>query len=60
MPTEEDADRLHIVARQYRARNILLATWTKGKAASFFRLRRSRSERLGDWIEIDVLNAIFR
>lgn len=61
MPTREDGQRLSIVARHHRAQKVLLATWTKGTAARFFKLSNRRSsEALRDWIEIEDLNLIFR
>jgi len=36
------------------------ATWNKGTAARFFRLRHRSGEGLRDWIEIEDLNTIFR
>ena len=60
MPTVEDGNRLRAVARRHRARGVLLAAWTKGKAARFFRLRRNQVKALGDWIEVEDLNSVFR
>jgi hypothetical protein len=60
MPTEEDGHRLRIVARHHRARQVLLATWNKGTAARFFRLRQRGGKGLRDWIEVEDLNAILR
>jgi hypothetical protein len=60
MPTAEDGHRLRAVARHHRARQVLLATWTKGKAARFFQLRKRPAEALGDWIAVEDLNSIFR
>jgi hypothetical protein len=59
MPTDEDGIRLRAVARRHRAEKVLLATWTKGREARFFRLLPSRSVTLGDWIEVTDLDAIF-
>lgn len=60
MPTTEDGRRLRVVARRHRAQHVLLATWTKGNAARFFRLRQRHAEGLCDWIEMEDLNSIFR
>lgn len=60
MPTVEDGNRLRAVARHHRAKRVLLAAWTKGKAARFFRLRQRRANTLGDWIEVEGLNSIFK
>jgi hypothetical protein len=60
MPTAEDGHRLRTVARRHRAQQVLLATWTKGKAARFFRLRQRHAKALRDWIEVEDLNSIFR
>jgi hypothetical protein len=59
-PTAEDGKRLRIVARRHGARGVLLATWKKGRAVRFFSLRHKSRHRLGDWIEVDDLTAIFR
>jgi len=58
MPTPEDAIRLRAVAKRHRARHVLLATWNKGTAARFFRLRH-RSARV-QWAEVTKLDVIFR
>jgi len=60
MPTADDGNRLRAVARRHRARGVLLAAWTKGKAARFFRLRQRQAKAVGDWIEVEDLNSIFR
>lgn len=60
MPTVEDGKRLRAVARRHRANGVLLAAWTKGKAARFFRLRRMYARGSKDWIEVEDLNSIFR
>lgn len=60
MPTAEDGHRLRAVARHHRAKRVLLAAWTKGKAARFFRLRQRHATALGDWIEVEDLNSIFK
>ena len=61
MPTREDGHRLRAVARHHRAQKVLLATWAKGTAAQFFKLRnRCSGEGLRDWIEVDDLTSIFR
>ncbi len=60
MPTTEDGRRLRAVARHHNAQKVLLATWNKGKAASFFRLREQRRVGQKDWVEIEDLNSIFR
>jgi hypothetical protein len=60
MPTAEDGNRLRAVARHHRAKRVLLAAWTKGKAAHFFRLRQRQAKALEDWIEVEDLNSIFK
>jgi hypothetical protein len=60
MPAAEDGHRLRAVARRHRAQQVLLATWTKGRAARFFRLRQRRAKALRDWIEVEDLNSVFR
>ena len=57
-PTLEDAARLRIVAKRHCARHVLLATWKKGTAARFFRLRRATAGEA--WIEITNLDSVFR
>jgi hypothetical protein len=59
MPTAEDGRRLRVVARRHRARHVLLATWTKGKAAEFFYLRPRPKEGHRDWLEVEDLHSIF-
>jgi len=60
MPTAEDGERLRAVARRHRTKQVLLAAWTKGKAARFFSLRQRYNDGFGDWIEVEDLNSIFR
>lgn len=60
MPTAEDSRRLRAVARHHNAQKVLLATWTKGKAACFFRLRDRHGEGRKDWIEVEDLNSVFK
>ncbi len=60
MPTAEDGKRLRAVARRHRAREVLLATWRKGKAARFFSLRPKAVAGKGDWLKVTDLRAIFR
>src|SRR5438034_287923 len=57
-PTLEDAARLRIVAKRHCARHVLLATWKKGTAARFFRLRRASARKA--WTEITNLDSVFR
>ena len=57
-PTLEDAARLRIVAKRHCARHVLLATWKKGTAARFFRLRRASAREA--WTEIGDLDSVFR
>src|SRR2546422_905213 len=57
-PTLEDAARLRIVAKRHGTRHVLLATWKKGTAARFFRLRRATAGEA--WIEITNLDSVFR
>jgi hypothetical protein len=57
-PTLEDAARLRIVAKRHGARHVLLATWKKGTAARFFRLRRTSARE--PWIEITNLDPVFQ
>jgi hypothetical protein len=48
-PTTEDVGRLRLVARRHRARKCLLATWTKGKQATFYSLRPKPIGSLQGW-----------
>jgi len=57
-PTNEDATRLRAVARLHSARYVLLATWKKGTAARFFRLRHTIARE--PWAEVTDLAEIFR
>src|SRR5947208_10821018 len=57
-PTLEDAARLRTVATRHGARHVLLATWKKGTAARFFRLRRASAREA--WTEITNLDSVFR
>jgi hypothetical protein len=57
-PTLEDAARLRMVAKRHGARHVLLATWKKGTAARFFRLRRASARE--PWTEITKLDSVFR
>ena len=57
-PTLEDAGRLRLVAKRHCARHVLLATWKKGTAARFFRLRRTSAREA--WTEITNLDSVFR
>lgn len=57
-PTLEDATRLRAVAERHGACDVLLATWKKGTAARFFRLRRPSAKQA--WTEITNLDSVFR
>jgi hypothetical protein len=59
-PTAEDGKRLRAVARRHRAREVLLATWKKGKAARFFSLRPKAVNGTENWVEVADLKAIFQ
>jgi len=58
MPTFDDAARLRAVAKRHGACDVLLATWKKGTAARFFRLRRGSARE--PWAEITNLDSVFR
>jgi hypothetical protein len=60
MPTIEDGRRLKLVARQVRARHILLASRKRGSAARFFTYHPRAATRAGEWSEISNLESIFR
>ena len=57
-PTLEDAARLRRVAKRHDACHVLLATWKRGTAARFYRLRRASAREA--WTEITNLDSIFR
>lgn len=57
-PTSEDAARLRIAAKRHCARHVTLATWKKGTAARFFRLRKASARE--PWAEITSLDSVFR
>jgi hypothetical protein len=50
-PSPRDIERLRAVARRYRARDTVLASWTKGAAPEFFRLRSRRGS--DPWVLAD-------
>jgi len=56
MPTDDDAKRLRAVAKRHRAAHVLLASWKRGAAARFYRLRRGSAR----WVEITDVDAVFR
>jgi hypothetical protein len=56
MPTADDAIRLRAVAKRHRASRVLLASWKKGTAARFYRLKRGSSK----WVEVVELDEVFR
>src|SRR5208282_4945925 len=51
-PTVEDGRRLRAVAHRHCARNVLLATWKKGKAVRFYSLRPRTASRARNWLEV--------
>jgi hypothetical protein len=57
-PTTEDAARLRTVAKRHGACDVLLATWKKGTAARFFRLRQTSAGEACP--EITNLASVFR
>ncbi len=57
MPTDEDWRRMRAVEKRHAACDVLLASWKRGTAAKFFRLRPSGKCR---WIEVTDLDAVFR
>ena len=56
MPTADDATRLRAVTKRHRATRVLLASWKKGTAARFYRLKRGSSK----WAEVADLDDVFR
>ena len=57
-PSVTDTKRLQIVARHHHAREVLLATWEKRKAARFFSFR-PRAAGAARWREVTDLPTIF-
>jgi hypothetical protein len=57
MPSSEDGRRLRLVAKQLRARNILLASWKKGSQVRFFSYQ---ARAAAQWKELDDLDEVFR
>ena len=54
-PSTEDIFRLRKVGRYYRAKNIVLAEWKKGKQPTFYRMKRTLSEGFRPkeaWVEM--------
>ena len=58
-PTADDGKRLRAVARLHHARDVLLSSWKKGKAARFFSLRPNAIQGKSDWIEVPDMKTIF-
>ncbi len=58
MPTSDDATRLRAVARRHRARHVLLASWKRGAAAEFYRLRPRAAAC--EWVKVTDIDGIFR
>jgi hypothetical protein len=59
MPTVEDWRRLRVVAKRYHAKEAVLAAWTKGAAARFFRPRVKAVNGKLRWVELADLRTIF-
>jgi len=57
MPKPEDCERLSAVAKQLKARRVLLATWKKGSAAQFFTYEPRKTRK---WIPVSDLDAVFK
>jgi hypothetical protein len=58
-PTDDDIGRLRAVREYHHARDVLLATWKKGRAAQFFSLPPAVKSKDG-WVPVTDLEAIFR
>ena len=58
-PTIQDGKRLRKVGRMHGACGILLASWKKGTAARFYKLRLNARSGQPDWTEIEDLQALF-
>lgn len=57
MPTDDDWRRMRAVEKLHGARDVLLASWKRGTAVRFFKLRPAAKR---GWIEVTDLNAVFR
>lgn len=57
-PSSQDADRLRLVRRRYHADEAVLATWKRGRAVGFYRLKR-RDPDGKDWEQITKLVEVF-
>ena len=60
MPTIEDCKRLKAVGKRVHAKQILLATWTRGHAVRFFVYQQRAAKNGRYWTEVSNLSAIFR
>lgn len=56
MPTNDDWRRMRAVEKRHGASDVLLASWKRGKAVRFFRLRPTGNAR---WVEVTDLNSVF-
>jgi hypothetical protein len=52
-PTIDDLRRLRAVQKRYRARDVLLAQWHKGKGAAFFVLAKISPSPMRSWEPVD-------
>ena len=62
-PSVDDANRLRRVARHYRAKEILLAEWKKGRQPRIYRMRRilpHNASARNLWREVDSIATLFR
>jgi hypothetical protein len=59
-PTANDWRRLRAVADRHGATEILLAAWSKGKAAQFFRPDGNATSGRMCWRELSDLDSVFR
>ncbi len=61
-PSPDDILRLRQVGRHYRAKNIVLAVWKKGKAPTFYRMKQTVAEgcHVRDaWLELKSITEVF-
>lgn len=61
-PSITDIARLRKVGRYYRAKNVVLAEWKKGKQPTFYRMKRTLPEGLHQkeaWVELSSISEVF-
>ena|SRR5687768_13545409 len=62
-PSTDDILRLRRVGQQYRAKEILLAEWKKGKQPTIYRMKRAHrrnGDRRSVWEKVELVPLLFR